>query len=193
MPDSDWYAPSLASPQAAGVQDWPRDEVVKLLKSGVSSRGSVTGPMADVVFTSTQHLSETDLGAMAAYLASLPKQQPELGRAKNADGDAMTRGGKLYEQHCASCHGDQGQGVAQIYPALAGNRAVTLASHHNLVLTIRHGGFAPTTAGNPRPFGMPPFGQVLDNDGVAAVTTYIRQSWGNSAAPVSALDVLHVR
>jgi mono/diheme cytochrome c family protein len=51
----------------------------------------------------------------------------------------------------------------------------------------------PTTAGNPQPFGMPPFGQVLNNDEIAAVSSFIRQSWGNSAAPVSSLDVLHVK
>lgn len=83
--------------------------------------------------------------------------------------------------------------MAGIYPPLAGNRAVTLASHNNLVQMIRHGGFSPTTAGNPRPFGMPPFSQTLSNGDMAAVTTYIRQSWGNAAAPVSALEVQRVR
>ena len=70
---------------------------------------------------------------------------------------------------------------------------MTLASHNNLVQVIRQGGFMPTTAGNPQPFGMPPFGQVLNNDEIAAVSSFIRQSWGNSAAPVSSLDVLHVK
>jgi mono/diheme cytochrome c family protein len=80
-----------------------------------------------------------------------------------------------------------------MYPALAGNRAVTLASHNNLVRGIRRGGFMPTTAGNRQPFGMPPYGQVLNDYEIAAVATFMRQSWGNSAAPVSALDVLRVK
>ena len=79
-----------------------------------------------------------------------------------------------------------------MYPALAGDRAVTLASHNNLVRAIRLGGFMPTTAGNPQPFGMPPYGQVLNDNEIAAVATFMRQSWGNSASPVSALDVLRV-
>jgi mono/diheme cytochrome c family protein len=57
---------------------------------------------------------------------------------------------------------------------------------------IRLGGFAPTTAGNRQPFGMPPYGQVLDSGEIAAVGTFVRQAWGNFAAPVSALDVLRV-
>src|SRR5690606_18837383 len=60
IPMQNWYAPSLGSPQEAGVSDWPIQEVVDLLRTGVSSRGTVMGPMAEVVFRSTQHLSETD-------------------------------------------------------------------------------------------------------------------------------------
>jgi mono/diheme cytochrome c family protein len=105
----------------------------------------------------------------------------------------MVSGRKVYKLHCAACHGDRGQGVSGMYPAFAGNRAVTLASHNNLVRVIRLGGFMPTTAGNRQPFGMPPYGQVLNDNEIAAVATFIRQSWGNSAAPVSALDVLRVK
>ena len=71
-------------------------------------------------------------------------------------------------------------------------RAVTLPAHHNLVQLIRHGGFAPATGGNPRPFGMPPYGPLLDAHEIAAVATFLRQSWGHRAAPVSPLDVLRV-
>ena len=192
MPDATWYAPSLASPNEAGVQRWPREQVVRLLKDGVSAHASVSGPMAEVVFTSTQHLTEQDLDAMARYLASIPVSEEPRTEPRRADAETMLAGSKVYEQHCAACHGDRGQGVSAMYPALAGNRAVTLASHNNLVRGIRRGGFMPTTAGNRQPFGMPPYGQVLNDNEIAAVATFMRQSWGNSAAPVSALDVLRV-
>ncbi|MET0333548.1 MAG: c-type cytochrome [Rhizobacter sp.] len=193
MPDSSWYAPSLANPKEAGLQGWPRDEVVKLLKTGVSAHASVSGPMADVVYTSTQYLTEKDLDAMTVFLAAIPAQEPAPAQLKPAEGAAITRGAQVYEQRCVSCHGKQGEGVAGIYPALAGNRAVTLSSPNNLVQMIRHGGFAPSTAGNPRPFGMPPLGQALSHDEVAAVTTYMRQSWGHSASAVSSLEVMRVK
>ena len=193
MPDATWYAPSLASPAEAGVQGWPREVVIKLLKEGVAAHAAVSGPMAEVVFASTQYLTDKDLDAMTDFLASIPVRQEARSEVERADRDVLARGSKLYDQHCATCHGDKGQGVANMYPALAGNRAVTLSTHHNVVQVVRQGGFMPTTAGNPRPFGMPPFGQVLSNDDIAAVTTYIRQSWGNLAAPVSSLDVLRVR
>lgn len=193
MPDAAWYAPSLASPGEAGVQRWPREQVVRLLKDGVSAHASVSGPMADVVFTSTQYLTEPDLDAIARYLASIPVREAPPAEPRQADDTTMAAGRKVYGEHCADCHGDRGQGVPAMYPALAGNRAVTLGSPNNLVQAIRHGGFLPTTAGNPRPFGMPPYGQVLSNDDIAAVATYVRQSWGHAAAPVSTLDVLRVK
>jgi mono/diheme cytochrome c family protein len=193
MPDDNWYAPSLASPSEAGVQRWPRHEVVQLLKQGVTRAASVSGPMAEVVLSSTQHLSERDLGAMAQYLADIPTREPRAPSHQRADAGVMARGGKLYSQHCSACHGDMGQGEGNRYPPLAGNRAVTLAKPNNLLLMIRHGGFAPSTAGNPRPFGMPPYGQMLDDQEIAALATFIRQSWGNAASPVQPLDVLHVR
>ncbi len=192
MPDASWYAPSLASPDEAGVQRWSREQVVSLLKDGVSAHASVSGPMAEVVFSSTQYLTDPDLDAMARYLASIPVNEEPPAEPRRADAEVMAAGTKVYEQHCTACHGDRGQGASGMYPALAGNRAVTLASHINVVQMIRQGGFMPTTAGNRQPFGMPPHGQVLNNDEMAAVATFIRQSWGNSAAPVSALDVLRV-
>jgi len=190
-----WYAPSLTDPRQAGVADWPVADVVALLKSGVAPRGSVMGPMADVVFRSTQHLSDADLTAMASYLKDLPGVPKSEAPARAAapirrDAGTMALGAKIYDQRCAYCHGDQGQGAAGAYPPLAGNRAVNMARPTNPIQVVSHGGFLPATAGNPRPYGMPPFGQVLDAAEVAAVLTYIRGSWGNDSAPVTQLDTM---
>lgn len=195
MPDASWYAPSLASAAEGGVQQWTRQEVVRLLKTGLSAEASVSGPMAEVVFSSTQHLNEQDLAAMADYLATLPQHEPTAaGRSKpRMAEETLLQGARIYKEQCASCHGVQGQGVAGIYPRLAGNRAVTLASANNVVQIIRHGGFLPSTAGNPQPFGMPPFGQTLSDAETAAVTSFIRQSWGNAGQPVSTLEVMRIR
>jgi mono/diheme cytochrome c family protein len=190
IPMQNWYAPALTSHLEAGVAHWSPAEIVTLLKTGVAPRGSVTGPMAEVVLHSTQYLSDTDLGAMAAYLRALP-QQPAA--AATVAGAGSARGAKLYEQHCADCHGAQGRGVAFAYPALAGNRAVTLINPSNLVQTVLYGGFAPATVGNPRPYGMAPYALRLNDADVAAVLTHIRSTWGNQAPTVSELDVSRMR
>ena len=198
IPMQNWYAPSLASPQEAGVADWSPDEIVGLLKNGVSPRASVTGPMAEVVLRSTQYLTPDDLGAMAQYLKALPASHPASAPPIAPAPPAMAgfdraQAAKLSERHCAQCHGDQGLGVANAYPALAGNRAVTMAAMENLVQIVLNGGYAPATAGNPRPFGMPPFVLVLSDSEVAGVVSHIRGAWGNRAGDITPLQVQRIR
>jgi mono/diheme cytochrome c family protein len=203
LPQQGWYAPSLADPAEAGVMQWPADEVLSLLRTGTSTRGVAQGPMAEVVVRSTQHLPETDLRAIVAYLQSLPAPPPApppAPRPKAAseaeagpirDRSAMVRGEKLYADHCRSCHGDQGQGAPGIYPALAGSRMVTMTDPTNLLRVITQGGFAPATSDNPRPYGMPPF-DLPDAD-LAALTTWLRASWGHDADPVTAAQAITTR
>jgi mono/diheme cytochrome c family protein len=80
-----------------------------------------------------------------------------------------------------------------VVPALVGNRLVTMEPATNLVRSIALGGFATATAGNPRPFGMPPFEQVLDDTRIAALATFLRSSWGAQASPLNASDVARHR
>lgn len=194
IPMQNWYAPSLASPSEAGLADWEPAQIVRLLQTGVAPRGTVLGPMAEVVLQSTQHLAAKDLEAMAVYLKGLPQSAP----ASATPGPTMNRpladrGAKLYEQHCVQCHGAKGEGVPGAYPPLAGNRAVTLPAAANLVQVVLGGGFPPATAGNPRPYGMPPYATVLTDADVAAVISHIRGAWGNAAAPVSEFAVSQQR
>ncbi|MGI4778224.1 MAG: c-type cytochrome [Janthinobacterium lividum] len=197
IPAENWYAPSLISTHEAGVADWEVAHVVQLLGTGISPRGSVIGPMADVVFRSTQYLNEADLRAMAVYLRQLPVAPGRVATAESPesstprrDAGTMARGERIYDQRCAYCHGDAGQGMPDAYPALAGSRAVGMTTPRNLIQVVRRGGFLPATLGNPRPFGMPPFGHVLDDDDIAAVLTYVRGSWGNDAPTVTPRDTM---
>ena len=215
IPVQNWYAPSLTSPHEAGMGDWSEQEIVRLLKDGVSPRASVNGPMTEVVLGSTQYLNPQDLSAMAVFLKSLSSASSAapagtvsslsshsdiavMATSPSALAGAVPKavaayGAKLYEQHCAQCHGDNGKGVPNAYPALAGNRAVLMSQTSNLVQIVLNGGYAPATQGNPRPFGMPPFVLVLGDSDIAAVLTHIRMSWGNQASVVSPLDVNRIR
>jgi mono/diheme cytochrome c family protein len=193
IPMQKWYAPALTSSREAGVADWDTAHVVGLLKDGVSPRGSVMGPMAEVVYRSTQYLSAPDLEAMAVFLKALPQAPQHPENPIQRDSLTMTRGSKVYDDHCARCHGKQGEGVAGAYPALAGNRAVTMKATANLVRAVVIGGYLPSTGGNPRPYGMPPFGQTLDDVQIASVLSFVRASWGNEAPAVQPIDVLQNR
>jgi mono/diheme cytochrome c family protein len=187
MPAQGWFAPSLHP--VAGQPHAP-EEIIALLRDGQTARNAVLGPMAVVVLQSTQHWPEADLRAVAAYLGTLA---PEAAPAPAAPAPAATLdlGQRLYGDRCADCHGARGEGVPGVYPALAGNATVQQANIRNLVRVLRLGGFAPSTAAHPRPYGMPP--QTLSDAQMAAVLSHVRQSWGNRAAAVSELDVLQAR
>lgn len=190
MPGQDWYAPDLGMREGGGLQGWRRQDLIDLLKTGQSARGTAFGPMADVVMGSTQHMTDADLAAVATYLESLPAHPRSLPTAATTDTPARLRqGAAIYDHRCAACHGKDGEGIAGVYPALAGNVAVDEPTGMNATRVVLLGGFAPLTAANPRPYSMPPFAQVLSDEEVSAVVSYIRQRWGNRAAPVAAHDV----
>lgn len=187
-----WYAPSLASPDEAGLQDWPLERAADFLTSGRSDDAVMLGPMAGVVHYSLQHVRPGDARAMAAYLVDRPRRDVHRGEAwpqppKRTIEPMMEAGGRLYGRHCAGCHGEGGQGEAGVV-ALAGNRTVTQRNPANVVRMIRAGGFPASTPGNPYPHGMPP-SPLLSDPEIAAVATYIRRSGGNDATAVSTIGM----
>lgn len=176
--DVGWHASGLGGPRDVR-------ELAELLHTGVSDRNAVYGPMAEVVKGSLQHLDTRDISAIAGYLVTLPAPDPVTENVNSSQLAAaettLKLGRKIYEKQCASCHGEQGEGVPKVYPRLAGEPATASS---NAIRMVVHGGFAPGTAGNPRPYSMPPFGGTLSDTEIAAVLSYTRTSWGNRASLV---------
>jgi mono/diheme cytochrome c family protein len=197
IPMQNWYAPSLTSNKEAGLGEWTIEEITDYLRKGVSSRGAVYGPMAEVVYNSLQYLNDDDVHAMAIYLKGLAQgTSPEKSATPlpSAETSLLVSLGKpIYDRQCASCHGATGEGMPPNYPRLAGNQSIEMASAVNAIRMVLNGGYPPGTAGNPMPYGMPPFAHRLSDDEVAAVVTYIRTAWGNRGEPVSARQANELR
>lgn len=194
MPAQDWYAPDLSTAAHGGLRGWTEQDIVDLLKNGQSARGAAFGPMAEVVASSTQYMHDDDLRAIAIYLQSLPPRPPPAASVSVPGATALVdQGTRIYAANCADCHGKGGQGAAGIYPPLDGNSSVLDPSGLNAIRAVLLGGFPPTTAGNPRPYSMPPFAQQLSDADVAAVVSYIRQAWSNHAPAVQQRDVFKYR
>lgn len=196
IPMQDWYAPSLTSNKEAGLGDWSLEEISDLLQKGVSTRGAVYGPMAEVVFNSLQYMTDNDIRAMAVYLKSIAQDEPATPRPSVATSEAsllISLGKTVYDKQCASCHGAAGEGKPPDYPPLAGNQSIQMESAVNGIRMVLNGGYPPATYKNPMPHGMPPFAVNLSDDEVAAVVSYIRTAWGNRGTPVSAADANKLR
>jgi len=197
IPMQDWYAPSLTSNKEAGLGEWSIKDISDLLRTGVSARGAVYGPMAEVVYNSLQYMTDEDTRAMAVYLKSLgqgrPPEAPVSTIPTTESSLLMRLGQSVYDTHCATCHGAQGRGMPPDYPPLAGNQSIQMASAVNPIRVVLNGGYPPGTEGNPMPYGMPPFAQSLSDDEVAAVVSFIRSSWGNRGDAVSARQANELR
>ena len=122
IPMQNWYAPSLTSNKEAGLGEWSIEEIVDLLRNGVSKRGAVYGPMAEVTFNSLQYLNDADVRAMAIYLKSLGEGSPPGTEASGISAPEssllMNFGQTVYATHCASCHATDGRGMPPDYPPL---------------------------------------------------------------------------
>ena len=132
---------------------------------------------------------------------------PEINAPKHltgADAEQYELGGMVFfrDAHCATCHQEDGQGMKQgefnLYPPLVQSAWVTGSEERLIKLTL-HGLYGEIVVNGEKygPLtGTPPmtaFGALLDDEELAAVLTYVRNSWGNEAAPVKAETVKKVR
>lgn len=189
-----WFAPEITGAKPRGVGDWSAGDIASYLKSGWNTHAVASGPMAEVVEKSTSQMTDADLGAIAIYL----KDQPAAGETRMAPapatGDpAMRAGAMLYQNNCTGCHGADGKGERLIFPPLAGNAILIQPSAESLTRVVLEGAQAAGTRTAPTAPSMPSFAWKLDDAQVADLLTYIRNSWGNEAAPVSAQSVGKIR
>jgi mono/diheme cytochrome c family protein len=188
---------NLRGNEGDGLGRWSPEAITVLLKSGRNERSAVTGSMADVVRHSTQYMSEQDVAAIAVYLKSLSPAPGERARFAASDATILTimagteqsPGGRIYLDSCAACHRLAGGGENLTFPALAGNPTVLNSDPSSLIAVILNGARAPPTDAAPTGLTMPGFAWRYDDIDIAALATFLRASWGNDAAPVSAAQV----
>ncbi|WIG55373.1 MAG: Putative diheme cytochrome c-553 [Rhodanobacteraceae bacterium] len=185
------FAPNLGAGERDGLGSWTREDIVEYLATGSNRYATAAGPMAEVVQASTQYLKQRDLEAMATYLKSLEGPKPET---PNEPGkDVMQEGAALYVDNCAGCHMNDGAGLANAFPPLRASSAVQAAQPELLIAVILQGARSPVTESKPSGLMMPAFNSKLDDAEVAALTTYIRNAWGNRGGEVSSGDVAKLR
>jgi cytochrome c6 len=103
-----------------------------------------------------------------------------LGVAVQAGAQAVD-GKTLYTKNCAACHQAGGAGIPGAFPALKGS-AFVQGAPDAVIATVLKGRA-----------GMPTFASAFDDGQMALVLSYVRQSWGNKGAAISAADVQAVR
>ncbi len=148
--------------------------------------------MAEAVELSTSRMKDEDTKAIATYLKSLPGNRDEA-RLAPVDANVMAAGGAIYRDQCSACHGIEGKGVPHLFPALAESTMVHSNDPTTAIRMVLRGARSVGTKAEPTAPGMPSYGWQLDDRQVAAVLSFVRNSWGGAAAPIDAAEVTRVR
>jgi len=199
-----WYAANLRGDAAGGLGRWSEADIAAFLETGHGGQIAAFGSMIDVIENSTQYLHKDDLDAIAHYLKSLPargeRASYEPGTAAVAiklsamvTGEMEHPGAGLYQSFCVKCHKETGNGEPGKFPKLAGNSIVLSENATSLIRLVLEGGKTAQTKKGPKPEEMPAFAKKLSDRQIAEVLSFIRNSWGNKASPVTTRQASSLR
>jgi mono/diheme cytochrome c family protein len=183
-----WFAPDITNDDRRGLGRWSTEDIVAYLRTGHNRITAATGPMADEITHASSYMTEADLNAIATYLKDLPGRSDTLSPLPTND-RVMLAGAAIYRDVCSGCHAINGSGSANLFPALANASSVRSDDATSLVRVVLQGARSVATAAEPTAPAMPAFGWQLNDEQVAAVITYVRNSWGSAAPAVSRDDV----
>jgi len=188
-----WFAPNITSDARLGLGAWSIDEIVTYLQTGRNARTQASGPMAEVITNSTALMRPEELRAMAIYLKERPAPATPAPAPLPANDPRMVSGAALFIDNCTACHTRTGEGVALMFPRLAGSQIVQQGDPTTLLRVVLQGTRGAATSGAPTAPAMPSFAWRLSDTQAADVVTYIRNSWGNAAPPATESDAVHGR
>ena len=192
----EWAAVNL-TPAPDGLGAWSHQDIMQYLLEGQNSRAVVHGPMNEVVMDSTRHFAQEDVRAIATYLKGIPAREASSAKGSLLEWPSLANnydeGEVVYTVHCGTCHLPDGKGDAVLGVPLGHNPIVQAKDPAALINVILYGPDLP-----PPPFvsdrtRMPAFGKRLPDEDIAAVATYLRNSFGNSASAVTAKQVREQR
>jgi mono/diheme cytochrome c family protein len=184
-----WSAVNLTS-ATSGLAAWSVNDLAKYLQTGFSPRAGSFGPMNEVIANSLSKLTKEDTRAMAVYLKSLPAIEASHAEVSSEQAQA---GEPIYKQRCEKCHGSSGRGGMFSAPPVAHSAIVQADDPSSLVNIILYG--PPLNKDIPTGSweSMQAYRDILTDAQIAAVSNYIRGTWGNRAAPLTGTDVAKQR
>ena len=144
------------------------------------------------------HAHETALAHLTGHAVKKEKEATVKTDLKGAERDLLIKGKAIYarEGFCITCHQPDGKGLtASGFPPLTATEWV-LGSEDRLIKLVLNGLHGPIEVQGKKYAGqvpMTPFGGMLKDEEIAAVLTYVRNSFGNKAPAVTAAKVKEVR
>ena len=116
---------------------------------------------------------------LSTYMADTPPPEPSA--TNTSTQSEAVDGGTVFMENCTSCHQENAQGIEETFPPLAENADLYLAEDFPIKVLLN--GMSGTIEVNGQSYEgeMPPFSHLPDED-IAAVITYLRDHFGNTAS-----------
>jgi len=149
------------------------------------------GPENKLVY-SGKEVDSVYLGDKAANLAPVTEARAAEASGTLTKEQQIKAGEARFTGTCSVCHQSNGQGIPNVFPPLAGSDFL-MADKSRAIGIVLNGLSGQVTVNNSM-FNsvMPPMSQ-LNDDELANILTFVRNSWGNSGDAVSAAEVKQIR
>ena len=160
--------------------------------AGAENKAIYSGKEVDEVYLgSVGGKTEIEANRLRKEYAEAVKEDPKL--QKLSKGILMAEGKKVYSNNCFMCHGLNGEGVSGVFPPLAKSDYLTKRAERkerDMLIGIPINGLSGKITVNGKDYdGIMPALSTLTEKEVAAVLTFITNSWGNSAKEFSTEEV----
>jgi len=188
---AEWFAPDITANKRVGIGGWDDDSLREFLRRGSNVHSAASGEMGEVVAFSTAEMNDADLNSVITYLRSVGASPDR--KVEQPDAAVMRQGQAIWQDACSACHQMDASGVPRYFPPLRHSANLQQSDPTTVVHFILTGTRKIPTDLAPTPLSMPAFYWKLDDQEIAAVATYARNSWGNAAAPVTADEVKKLR
>ncbi|WP_086774263.1 cytochrome c [Vibrio coralliirubri] len=193
-----WNAPDITANELY-IDGWDEATLTDFLHTGHSDKGTAFAGMADVVKNSLSLMTREDIESMSYYLLSGDSNNTIASDAVQLQPKGFDEAAyaseiyTTYRQTCGACHGDDGKGRDPIAPTLLNNGIIMHSDPFNTIaVTVR--GLQPTYLDKDRNFmPMASFEDVLSDQRLAELITFVRLNLGARNEPVTAEHVREVR
>ena len=163
----------------------------RAFNKGALAMLKVDGPENKEIY-SGREIDSVYLGDKAVPSAAMETAAEKAAQGTLTKEDQIAAGKQLFLGTCSPCHQQDGRGVPNAFPPLAGSDFL-MADKMRAIGIVLNGRTGPiTVSGKDFNSVMPPHSHLPDDD-IANILTYVRNSWGNSGDAIATAEVATVR
>lgn len=129
---------------------------------------------------------------MEQMMSKMPQNRGSAPSVSETSG-TVSSGASLYVSNCSGCHGSNGLGIRGAFPPLNGS-SIVQGDKETLTKILLHGFQGQVTVkGNTYNGTMPAFGNVLSDEQISAILTFVRSMPDNKSSSISTEEVSSVK